>query len=349
MTPSPSSTLSVPAGREADRAPEERGLRRDEVRLLLSTPEEDTDHRFRDLTTILRPGDLLVVNESATLPASLPARGAPGDFILNLSTSYGDDLWLAEPRWGPGTPGPLPLAPGDPIETAGIIARWVAGYPGISRLGFLRVPRGFDAAIARFGRPIRYGYMAREYPLATYQTIFARVPGSAEMPSAGRPFSERLRRALEKRGVRFAPIVLHAGVSSLEVDPAQPAAVPIYPEPFFVPRATTDAIERAHRRCGRVIAVGTTVVRALESATDDGTIHPLRGFTGRYISPARPVTSVGGLLTGFHTATSTHVAMLAGFFGVGPLSRAYRAAVDRGYLWHEFGDSHLLLRSEERG
>lgn len=292
----------------------------------------------------MRAGDLLVVNESATLPASLPAQGILGDFWMNLSTEYGRDLWLAEPRWGPSQPGPLPIEPGTTLDVAGLAVRWVASYPGIPRLGFLRVPEGFESAIARSGRPIRYGYLAREYPMETYQTIFGRVPGSAEMPSAGRPFTSRLRSALEARGVRFATVLLHTGVSSLELDPERPDEVPVYPEPFEVPASTCAAIAATRRRGGRVIAVGTTVVRALESASDAGELRPARGFTRRYVSPEHPVSSVDGLLTGFHTATSTHLALLAGMFGAGRLERAYSAAVERGYLWHEFGDSHLILR-----
>ena len=222
-------------GREADRIPEERGVARDDIRLLVSSRFTDVDHRFHDLRSLVRAGDLLVVNESATLPASLPAQGILGDFWMNLSTEYGRDLWLAEPRWGPSQPGPLPIEPGTTLDVAGLAVRWVASYPGIPRLGFLRVPEGFESAIARSGRPIRYGYLAREYPIETYQTIFGRVPGSAEMPSAGRPFTPRLRSALEARGVRFAAVLLHTGVSSLELDPERPDEVPVYPEPFEVP------------------------------------------------------------------------------------------------------------------
>ncbi len=335
----------LPPVPEADRTPEDRGLARDEVRLLVSTGAHESDRRFRDLPGLLRPGDLLVVNESATIPASVPASGPLGDFRLSLSTEYGADLWLAEPRWGASRPGPLPLQPGDPLSVAGVPARWVAPFPGIPRLGFLRVEADLTPVLQARGRPIRYGYLAREYPLETYQTIFARVPGSAEMPSAGRPFSLRLREELERYGVRFAPILLHAGVSSLEIDESFPGQVPIYPEPFQVPAATAAAIAGARAQGGRVIAVGTTVVRALESAWDCGGVRAARGFTRLYISPDRPIRSVDGIITGFHTATSTHLALLEGLVGRERLTRAYAAAIAGGYLWHEFGDSHLLMRN----
>jgi len=329
---------------EADRTPEDRGLARDEVRLLVSEGPADTDHRFRELPGLLRPNDLLVVNESATWPASLPARGRAGAFVVHLSTRYGARLWVVELRWSPAVPGPVPIAPDETFDLAGVPTRWVAEYPGLPRLGFVRPDGDLERAMARAGRPIRYGYLAHDYPIADFQTVFAKVPGSAEMPSAGRPFSRRLVAELRSSGVRLATIVLHTGVSSLETDAAAPGARPVYPEPFEVPEATARAIRATRRDGGRVIAVGTTVVRALESATDDCGLRPARGFTQVYLHAERPLRSVDGLLTGFHAARTTHLELLAALAPAERLARAYAAAVDRGYLWHEFGDSHLILR-----
>jgi S-adenosylmethionine:tRNA ribosyltransferase-isomerase len=337
--------ISVPADLGADRTPEDRGLARDGVRLLVSTPMGESHHRFHDLPDILHPGDLLVVNESATVAASLPAKAAFGDFRVSLSTPYGADLWLVEPRWGYGRPGPLPLEPGDAFEIGGLPARYVAVFPGISRLGFAHIAGDLGGAIRDRGRPIRYGYLRREYTLETYQTVFARVPGSAEMPSAGRPFTSGILGRLTTIGVSFASIVLHTGVSSLEVGDASGGGIPIYPEPFEVPLTTVNAIRHARETGGRVIAVGTTVVRALESATDGCGLRPSRGFTRLYLNPERPVRSVDGLLTGFHESSSTHLALLESVVGLERLRRAYQVAVDQGYLWHEFGDSHLFLPS----
>jgi S-adenosylmethionine:tRNA ribosyltransferase-isomerase len=347
MNARPSFSFTVPSGRDAPSPPEFRGLARDEVRLLVSTPSEDRDLRFEDLRDVLRAGDLLVVNESAALPASLPARGSAGAFWVNLSTDYGGGLWVAEPRWDFDRPGPVPIAPGETLEVASVRARWVAPYPGVPRLGFVRFENDPAPAIARWGRPIRYRYVPREIPLAAYQTVFARVPGSAEMPSAGRPFSHRLIADLQGRGVAFAPIVLHAGVSSLEWRDAVAATDLLYPEPFLVPAATVDAIARARRHGGRVVAVGTTVARALESAGGLGEcLRAARGFTRLFLSPQRPTRSFDGLLTGFHTADSTHLLLLASFAGVPLVERSYRAALARGYLWHEFGDSQLLWQDD---
>ncbi len=332
-----------PGPLEADRPPEARGLARDGVRLLVSTPGGDQDRTFLDLPDLLREGDLLVVNSSATLPASLPARGPPGEFLVNLSTRFGRELWLAEPRWGPARPGPLPLPDGTRLDVAGIPTTVMARYPGIARMAFVRFAGDIEPALRRYGRPIRYGHVAREVPLAAYQTLFARVSGSAEMPSAGRPFTARVLTRLARRGVRLARVLLHTGVSSLEEGDDVTGAPPLLPEPYEVPRATIDAIERTRDRGGRVIAIGTTVVRALESSAEDGRLRASRGFTRRYLSPEHPSRTVDGLVTGFHARGSTHLALLASVAGERLVRRSYRIAVDRGYLWHEFGDIQLIL------
>ncbi len=333
----------IPREQGADRSPEDRGVSRDGVRLLVSTPMDELHRRFTDLLEILRAGDLLVVNESATLAASLPARARLGEFRVSVSTSYGANLWLVEPRWGFGVPGPVPLVPGDRFELGGVMARYVADYPGIRRLGFVHVDGDLDQAMASEGKPVRYGYLSREYPLSMYQTAFAHVPGSAEMPSAARPFTPRVIERLEDAGVRFARIILHCGVSSLEPGDAGPLAPPIFPEPFIVPAETVAAIRRTRAEGGRVIAVGTTVIRALESASDDCGLRPARGFTRLYLHPERPTRTVDGLLTGFHESSSTHLSLLAALAGTVRIERAYRVALAGGYLWHEFGDSHLIL------
>ena len=341
-------TPVIPTGRGADRPAEARGIARDQVRLLISSPRDDRAYIFTDLVDLLRPGDLLVVNESGTVPASLPARAELGQFRMNLSTPYGGDLWVGEPRWGFGQPGPLPLDAGATIEVGGVPCTLVAGFPGIPRLVFLRAAGDLRNAMDRFGAPIRYGYAAAEFPLEDYQTVFARVPGSAEMPSTARPFSRNLVDRLRENGVTVAPILLHAGVSSLEMGDFPPGAIPVFPEPFEVPSETVSAIQRTRSQGGRVIAVGTTVVRALESATDACGLRPVRGFTRLYLRPERPVRSIDGLITGFHEARSTHLALLSAFVGTGRLRRAYEVAAQDGFLWHEFGDGHLIFAETAR-
>ncbi|MGH7507389.1 MAG: S-adenosylmethionine:tRNA ribosyltransferase-isomerase, partial [Longimicrobiales bacterium] len=252
--------LERPATLEAVMPPERLGGRRDAVRLLVSRADGDEHTTFTDLPALLDARDLLVVNDSATLPSSLQASGRLGGFRLNLSTRYGPDLWLVEPRLSAAQPGPLPLRAGERIEAAGVAARLVCPFPGAPRLWFVAFDDDVLPVMHARGEPIRYGYLRPPYPpLAAYQTMFARHPGSAEMPSAARPFTRRVVHALRERDIRIVAITLHAGVSSLETDPDDVARLPSVPEPFRVPAATVQAVGETKRRGGRVIAVGTTV------------------------------------------------------------------------------------------
>jgi S-adenosylmethionine:tRNA ribosyltransferase-isomerase len=338
-----------PSDLQAIAPAEERGLARDEVRLLVSDGEDHTHFQFRDIATALEPGDLLVVNESATLPASLPATGPPGQFLVNCSTNYGN-AWLVEPRWSESEPGPLALSTGDRITAEGVPGRIVGEHLSIPRLVFVRFEGDVRAAMDEVGQPIRYGYVDSAYSLDTYQTYFATTPGSAEMPSAARPFTHRVLESLRARGVGIAAITLHTGVSSLEVTSEDGnhsgiERTPLYPEPFRVPTATARAVARTNARGGRVIAVGTTVVRALESAWDDTQeqVKSTEGFTQLFITPERGVRAVDGLLTGLHDPQTTHLAMLYAVADRETIMSGYREAIAEAYLWHEFGDTHLLL------
>lgn len=332
-----------PEGLFARDPPEVRGHGRDDVRLLVTRSDGQHHARFEDLPDFLRTGDLLVVNESAAIPASLPAEGRLGSIRLNLSTRFRSDLWLAEPRWSPGKPGPLPIESGEDLRTGSATVRLLAPYPGIPRLWFALADRPFDSIIAEHGEPIHYGYTDL-WPMEAYRTLFSRVPGSAEMPSAARPITPRIRERLARARVRIAPILLHAGVSSLEIDSDTVEAQSMYPEPFAVSQETSAAVNRTHAAGGRVIAVGTTVVRALESAWAPEGVRSMAGFTRIFVNPDRGVHAVDGLLTGFHDPVTSHLALLAAFLGVDGVRRAYAEAIRVGYLWHEFGDSHLVLR-----
>jgi S-adenosylmethionine:tRNA ribosyltransferase-isomerase len=192
--------------------------------------------------------------------------------------------------------------------------------------------------LLRYGQPVRYSYAARPWPLDAYQTVFGRYPGSAEMPSAARPFSPPVVTDLAARGVTIAPVTLHCGVSSLEADEDP------YPEQYDVPPATARLVNMTRRSGGRVIAAGTTVVRALETtAGPDADVHPNAGWTSLVVTPETGLRVVDGLLTGLHEPRSSHLRMLAAFHGSGLLAACYEAAVAQRYLWHEFGDVHLLL------
>lgn len=331
------------AVREATEPPELRGGSRDAVRLLVSTPDGHHHSRFTNLANFLEPRDLVVVNRSATVSASLEAVGRLGTFVLNLSTHYGGNVWLAEPRWRFDAPGPLPLERGEGFVAAGLTGTFLHPYPGLKRLWFVRLEGDVEAAMARHGLPIRYGYVEGPFPLERYQSVFADRPGSAEMPSAARPFTERVLRCLDAKGVRRATITLHTGVSSLD------AGDTLYPEPFSVPAETVAAVAATRTAGGRVVAVGTTVVRALESAHYGGALRAAQGFTRLYLRPGRKVRVVDGLLTGFHAPEASHLEMLYAVAGETLVQEAYVEAVREGYLWHEFGDSHLILPGRERG
>ena len=361
--------FELPFELEAHEPPEARGLRRDEVRLMVSVLEADAiEHaRFADLPRWLAPGDLLVVNTSATLNAALPATAGDGRaFELHLSTRLPGGLWSVELREpgeqacpersrGASLPYVEALAGTALLLPAGGRATLLAPYPfggalaSRSRLwsAAVSLPGALDAYLGEHGRPIRYGYVGKAWPNEAYQTVFANEPGSAEMPSAGRPFSAELVTRLVSRGVEIAPLLLHTGVASLE------SHEPPYEEYFRVPRQTAARVNAAKRAGGRVIAVGTTVVRALETVTDvTGRTSPGEGWTDLVITPDRPLRSVNGLITGLHEPRATHLMLLdrvvaaglpAGVCGPCHLERAYAEARRLGYLWHEFGDSHLLV------
>jgi S-adenosylmethionine:tRNA ribosyltransferase-isomerase len=344
MSTAPGFDFEVPQAREAHEPAEARGLARDGVRLMVASRSEGelVHSRFRELPRFLAAGDLLVVNVSAPIAAALPARRADGTMLeLRLSTRTEEGRWLVELRLGPspfggGTPGErLALPDGAHVELLGRYAHgkrlWLAQ---------LELRRELDTYLAAHGRPIRYSYVTGNWPLDAYRNVYATEPGSAEPPSAGRPFTPALLTRLVAKGVLVAPVVLHTGVSSLERDEAP------YPERFRVPERTAGLVNAVHGWGGRVIAVGTTVVRALETvASPDGTIDPRAGWswTSLVVSPERGLHTVDGLLTGWHEPSASHLQLLEAVAGEELLERSYAAALEHGYLWHEFGDSHLIL------
>jgi len=352
--------FDLPRRLEASDPPEARGIARDEVRLMVARGDEPPVHaRFLDLPRFVCAGDLLVVNESATLPAALRATRADGSAVeLHLSTP--------EPPAAGRGPATAPRAAAGGVRVRWIVelrrdgarirdaragelleldgggrAELVAPFLSAGRLWIaaLELPVPLLEFLALHGAPIRYAHQPRDRPLADHQTIFARVPGSAEMPSAGRPFSPRVLARLGA-GVGVAPLVLHTGVSSLERGERP------YPERFEVPASTAARVNAARAAGGRVIAVGTTVARALETAAaPDGTVHAASGWTSVTITPERGVHAVDGLVTGWHEPDASHLLLLEAVAGRERVERSYAAAVAGGYRWHEFGDSHLLLPS----
>ena len=339
--------------------------------------------QFRQLGDYLTPGDVLVINTSGTLNAALNATREDGAALeLHLSTRLPGGLWVVEVRQPVGhsthpffharagetlrlpggatatlhapyrsadlTPPPpslggkgegrgevtLPFAPplvgeGQAERSATRTRLWLAT---------LDLPHPLEAYLAEYGFPIRYSYVRQGWPLSYYQTVYATEPGSAEMPSAGRAFTPDLITRLVAQGVQVVPLVLHTGVASLEEHE------PPYEEYYRVPLTTAQVVNQARAARRRVIAVGTTVVRALETVTDaEGVTHPGEGWTRLVITPERGVQAVNGLLTGLHEPRATHLAMLEALAELGHLQVTYAAALAEGYLWHEFGDLHLIL------
>jgi S-adenosylmethionine:tRNA ribosyltransferase-isomerase len=346
--------FQLPPELEAGQPPEARGLTRDAVRLMVSYRSNDhiVHARFSDLPNFLDPGDVVVINTSRTLNAALEAVRAGGmPLVVHLSTRLPADLWLVEirqpdrvasrpfDRARAGETLTLPAGASVTLHTPyrtdqrgqsqARVRLWVATFD---------LPVPMEEYLAQHGFPIRYGYVRQAWPLAYYQTVYATEPGSAEMPSAGRAFTPELITQLVAKGVQIAPLVLHTGVASLE------AHEPPYEEFYRVSPETADLVNSARTRGKRIVAVGTTVVRALETVTDpEGLTHPGEGWTRLVIKPDRPIRAINALLTGLHEPQASHLDMLQALAGSEHLRLTYAEALRERYLWHEFGDLHLIL------
>ena len=346
----------LPPELEAGEPPEARGLARDEVRLLVSHyADHHIEHRiFRELPDMLDPDDVVVINTSGTMNAALHATRADGTPLeVHLSTRLPADLWIVELR-RPDRTATQPFYHARSGETlllpGGASATLLVPYHSEQRavdadeepirlwIATLHLPDALPEYLKQHGFPIRYGYVRAAWPSSFYQTVYATEVGSAEMPSAGRAFTADLLRRLTARGIQVVPLILHTGVASLEEHE------PPYEEFYRVPLDTARAVNAA-RVAGRpVVAVGTTVVRALETVTDaEGLVHPGEGWTRLVVTPERGLRAVDALLTGLHEPRATHLAMLEALAGREHLRRTYAEALRHGYLWHEFGDLHLIL------
>jgi S-adenosylmethionine:tRNA ribosyltransferase-isomerase len=365
----PCTRFTFPEDRTATEPPEQRGLRRDGVRLMVATPAGIRHTCFYRLSDQLNAGDVLVVNTSATVPGQLDGTRNGSAVVVHIANRLGDSTRVVELRTAPDASAPvLDGEVGERISLpAGGVLELIAAYPALRVSGIADSKRDARAAHQRDGssptgvgnrlwrgrvgvsqslssylrehaRPISYGYLDGSFPISAYQTIFALCPGSAEMPSAARPFSTELVARLVARGVIFAPITLHTGLSS------QDAGEVPQPEWFEVSETTAHLVNSSRGRGGRVIAVGTTATRAIESAArPDGIVAASSGWTDLVISPQRPVRVVDGLITGWHNPEASHLLLVESVVGAELTQRAYDAAVTEHYLWHEFGDSCIFL------
>jgi S-adenosylmethionine:tRNA ribosyltransferase-isomerase len=349
--------FALPPELEACEPAEARGMERDEVRLMVSyrTDNRVLHTQFSNLGQFLSAGDLLVINTSGTMNAALPATRADGTPLeLHLSTHLPADLWTVEVREA-STKATHPfykMQAGERLHLPhGASVTLHVPYQSEQRhtphdytknirlwIATLDLPCAYADYLAQYGFPIRYAYVKQQWPGSYYQTVYATEVGSAEMPSAGRAFTSRLITRLIAQGVQIAPLLLHTGVASLEEHELP------YEEYYRVPVETARLVNATRQAGKRVIAIGTTVVRALETVTDpDGTTHPGEGWTSEIITPQRGIRAVQGLLTGLHEPQATHLAMLAALASQEHLQMTYAEALRKGYLWHEFGDLHLLL------
>lgn len=346
--------FQIPQELQAGEPPEARGLARDQVRLMVSyTNDHRIVHaRFRDLPNFLEPGDLLVINTSGTMPAALDVNREDGTVLeMHLSTHLPADVWVVELRQpnGSSTKPYYQAQAGETLHLPGGASATLHEpyrFDGFQReniperlwIATLRVPNALSDYLAQYGFPIRYEYVKRRWPISYYQTVYVTEVGSAEMPSAGRAFTPELITRLVARGVQIAPLLLHTGVASLE------EFEPPYEEFYRVPGETARLVNAAHAAKKRVVAVGTTVVRALETVTNmEGITHPGEGWTRLVVTSERGIRAIDAMLTGLHEPRAKHLALLEALAGPEHLKIAYAEALRERYLWHEFGDLHLIL------
>lgn len=339
--------FELPPELSAREPAEARGLARDRVRLLVGRRTGPVGagvvrhHRFAELPDVLEPGDVLVVNTSRTMPAAVDVLDRVG-LVLHASTQLPDRDWVVELRErveGGATRPYRGGVTGDELSVSGgarvrLLRPYTPGRLWVSRWSVGDVP----AHLAAHGRPIRYSYVDRDWPIETYETVFATTPGSAEMPSASRPFTDELVRRLVTQGIVFAPILLHTGVASAEAHERP------YPERFEVPPTTARLVNEARAAGHRIVGVGTTAVRAIETVADErGRLRAAGGWTSLVVTADRGVRATDGLVTGFHEPRASHLEMLRAIAGQRLLADVYAEALREGYLWHEFGDINLLL------
>jgi S-adenosylmethionine:tRNA ribosyltransferase-isomerase len=335
--------FELPEELNAKEPPERRGIRRDYVKMMvLDKTTGYTNHtQFYHLDRFLKKGDLLVLNASRTVPAVLKSQKEMDgtEVEIRLAHRKNESIWEALPVSGTVKKGDVIRF--SPTLTATIIEQ--SDETPFVLLAFNLCCSSLFNQIYRLGEPVRYEYIQEPWNLDYYQTVFATIPGSVEMPSAGRAFSWELLFRLQKKGVKIAYITLHTGLSYLLDDKWHKGPDTNF-ENYEVPKETAEMILETKRSGGKVIAVGTTVVRALETvAREKGILQAASGWTNLYITENTKLQVCDGLITGMHEPEASHLQLLSAFVDREKLYDAYTDAIQHRYLWHEFGDMNLIL------
>jgi len=334
---------------------------RDAARLLVVRPGDTlSDHRVRDLPDLLAPGDALVFNDTRVIPAELTGlrerAGTTVEIVANLHKREAPEVWRAFARPGKR------LRAGDIIRflahptppeamTAALHAEVTAkGEGGEVALRFDRAGAALDAAIAEIGRTPLPPYIATKRPqdgadVADYQTVYARADGSVAAPTAGLHFTDDLLARLAARGIGLHFLTLHVGAGTfLPVKAEDTRDHRMHTEWGLVTEASADALNAVRARGNRIVAVGTTVARLLESAAGaDRIIRPFAAETGIFITPGHTFRGIDALITNFHLPRSTLFMLVSAFAGLGTMRAAYAHAIERGYRFYSYGDASLLF------
>lgn len=339
--------FSLPEELNADSPPERRGIRRDHVRMMVSNrwTGESRHVCFFDLPQALKAGDVVVLNASRTVPAVLYIKHMRNGKVISSQRELRLAHRIDHQTWNVWVVGDQVQQGDEFIFSDQLTARVTqTELPGpLVQVRFSLAGTQLFEQIYLLGNPVRYEYIKQPWSLDYYQTVYGSVPGSVELPSAGRAFSWELIFRLKKQGVQIVILTLHTGLSYFSDD------FPFLPpeqnhESYEIPEHAAKVIQQAKQRGGRVIAVGTTVVRALESAaqSDHGCLAQ-SGISNLYITEETSLQVVDGLMTGFHEPEASHLDLLSAFVKPSILKLMYKEAIQERYLWHEFGDIHLIL------
>ena len=344
-------SFDLPDELSATKPPELRGINRDEVKLLIINRNDYMTYHstFNHLSDFLRSGDLLIFNSSRTLPASLKTinkgKGKPSE--VRLAEHLPDDTWLVLFLFDKETPKNSLIKCGQKIEfesdLTAVVEKPDSHNPRLWKIKFSKTGAALIDIFYMIGKPIRYGYISAPLPLEYYMTVFAIDPGSSEMPSAGRAFTWKMLFDLKNKNIGTSFLTLHTGLSSYMDDDLSATHV-VSEEEYFIPAGTASRIRTAKAKGGRIIAVGTTVVRALESSASlTGKVVAGHSYTNLKITGEHKLKIANGLITGFHEPQASHLDLISAFLNPSQIREAYEQAIERKYLWHEFGDLCLIV------